>query len=227
MYAARDERWGPVDELFTSLLVGEDDLLRSIRSSTATAGLPAHEVAPNQGALLALLTRMVEGRRVLEIGTLAGYSTIWFARAVGPSGHVMTLEVDPRAAHLAKRNLVMAGVDAWVEVMVGAATTSLTELVEQGTEPYDVVFIDADKPNNPAYLQATLQLTRPGSLVVADNVVRDGAILDRDSGDARVRGVRAFLEMIAEEPRLEATALQTVGVKGWDGFVLARVRAPA
>ena len=220
MYASLDQ-WRAVDDYFVSTLVDEDDALAQARSDSRDAGLPDHEVAPNQGALLSLLARLSGARRVLEIGTLGGYSTIWLARA---AGHVTTLEVDPACAKVALANLDRAGVADRVTLVVAPAADSLAALIEQGAEPYDLVFIDADKPNNPRYLAAALRLTRPGSLIVADNVVRDGAVADPDSADDRVRGVRAFLDMVAADPRLEATALQTVGSKGWDGFALALVR---
>jgi predicted O-methyltransferase YrrM len=216
-----EQRWRAVDGYLADTLVDEDEALVSARAGARGAGLPAHEVAPNQGALLALLARLGGARRVLEIGTLAGYSTIWLARAVE---HVTTIEVDPGYAELAARNLAAAGVADRVELLVGAAVDRLAELVAGGVPTYDLVFIDADKPNNPAYLAAALRLTRPGSLIIADNVVRDGAVVDPDCPDDRVRGVREFLELVRADPRLEATALQTVGVKGWDGFALVLVR---
>ncbi|SDY87573.1 Predicted O-methyltransferase YrrM [Modestobacter sp. DSM 44400] len=215
--------WREVDDYFVGTLVAEDEALVQTRTASHAAGLPPHEVAPNQGALLALLARAAGARCVLEVGTLAGYSTIWLARAVGPDGRVTTLELDPEYAALARANLERAGVADRVEIVVGPAVDSLAALVDAGAEPFDLVFLDADKPNNPGYLDAALQLTRPGSLIVADNVVRDGAVVDADSTDERVRGVRRFLRMLAEHPHLEATALQTVGTKGWDGFALALV----
>lgn len=215
------EQWRAVDDYFVSTLVEEDDALVRARDDSRAAGLPDHEVAPNQGALLSLLARMSGARRVLEIGTLGGYSTIWLARA---AGHVTTLEVDPACARIAQANLERAGVADRVTLVTGPAVDSLAALIERRVEPYDLVFIDADKPNNPRYLAAALRLTRPGSVIVADNVVRDGAVADPDSTDGRVRGVRTFLDLVAADSRLEATALQTVGSKGWDGFALALVR---
>ncbi|MFI6510471.1 O-methyltransferase [Streptosporangium sp. NPDC050855] len=215
------EQWRAVDDYFVATLVGEDAALAQARRSSRDAGLPDHEVAPNQGALLSLLARMCRARRVLEIGTLGGYSTIWLARA---AEHVTTLEADAEYARLARRNLEHAGVADRVDVIVGAAADGLDELIARRAEPYDLVFIDADKPNNPRYLEASLRLTRSGSVIVADNVVRDGAVTDPGSTDERVRGVRRFLEQVAADPRLDATALQTVGSKGWDGFALALVR---
>jgi predicted O-methyltransferase YrrM len=166
---------------------------------------------------------MIGARRVLEFGTLAGYSTIWLARAVGPQGLVTTLEVDPVCAEVARKNFQQAGVTDWVDLIVGPATESVQALIADGSQPYDLVFIDADKPNNPAYLAAALALSHPGTVIIADNVVRNGAITDPASSDPRVVGSRALIELMAAEERLDATALQTVGLKGWDGFAIARV----
>ncbi len=218
------EAWRAVDEYFTGLLVDEDDALRTARRSSVRTALPMADVAPNQGAFLALLARMCGARRVLEFGTLAGYSTIWLARAVGASGRVVTLEIDEPTAEIARENLARAGVADVVEVVVGPAAVSAQAFVDAGAEPFDLVFVDADKPSNPAYLALSLRLSRPGTVIVCDNVVREGAVVDADSEDPRVQGVRAFAEAVAADPRLEATVLQTVGVKGWDGFALLRVR---
>jgi predicted O-methyltransferase YrrM len=218
------EQWREVDEYFVASLVGEDDALAQARTDSHAAGLPTGEVAPNQGALLSLLARMSGARRVLEIGTLGGYSTIWLGRAVGVEGHVTSLEIDPDRAVVARRNVDRAGVGDRVDIVVGPATDSLRDLIERGTELFDLVFIDADKPNNPRYLEAALALTRPGSVIVADNVVRNGAVVDPASPDANVQGVRRFIELVRQHPRLDATALQTVGSKGWDGFALILVR---
>jgi predicted O-methyltransferase YrrM len=216
------EQWRRVDEYFVATLINEDDALIAARQDCRTADLPDHEVAANQGALLALLARLSGARRALEIGTLGGYSTIWLARAVE---HVTTLEIDPDYAKLAQRNLDRAGVGERVDILVGPATEGLTGLIADQVEPYDLVFIDADKPNNPRYLEAALRLTQPGSVIVADNVVRDGAVIDAASTDPRVQGVRRFLELVGANPRLDATALQTVGSKGWDGFAVILVTA--
>lgn len=217
--------WRAVDRYFIDALADEDDALLAARESTAGAGLQAHEVAANQGKLLAILSQMIRAQRVLEIGTLAGYSTIWFARAVGVEGTVTTLEVDPRAAAVARENLERAGVAARVEVIEGQALDSLQQLAARGTDRYDVVFIDADKGRNLEYLEAALDLVRVGGVIVADNVVRNGDVVDADSSDDRVIGTRALIDAMAASPRLSATALQTVGVKGWDGFALALVVA--
>jgi predicted O-methyltransferase YrrM len=159
---------------------------------------------------------------VLEFGTLAGYSTVWLARAVGPTGHVTTLELEEQNAEIARQNLERAGVADRVEILVGPAADSAQHLIDTATDPYDFVFIDADKPSNPAYLRASLELTRPGAVIVIDNVVRNGAVTDPDSPDERVQGVRTVMADIASDPRLDATTLQTVGAKGWDGFTLIR-----
>ncbi len=213
-----------VDDYFGARLLPEDDALTAARESSVRTTLPGVEVAPNQGALLALLTRIAGARRVLEFGTLAGYSAIWFARAVGEAGAVVTLELEERNAAVARENLVRAGVADRVEILVGPAAESAEGLIATGGEPFDLVFIDADKPNNPTYLEAALRLTGPGALIVIDNVVRGGAVADRASEDPSVRGVQEVVEMIAAHPDLEATALQSVGIKGWDGLILARRR---
>lgn len=218
-----EPEWRVVDEYFTAALVDEDEALLAARRSGGSSSMPNAEVAPNQGALLAVLTGMAGAMRVLEFGTLVGYSTIWFARAVGPAGRVVMLELDENNAEIARANLERAGVSEWVEVIVGSAGESAEQLIAAGVEPFDVVFIDADKPSNPAYLRAALALTGPGAVIVIDNVVRDGAVVN-DSDDPRVQGVRQVVADIAADPRLEATALQTVGVKGWDGFVVVRRR---
>jgi predicted O-methyltransferase YrrM len=218
------EQWREVDEYFVATLVGEDHALAQARTDSHAAGLPTGEVAPNQGALLSLLARMSGTRRALEIGTLGGYSTIWLGRAVGADGHVTSLEIDPDRAAVARRNVDRAGLGDRVDIVVGPAADSLRDLIERGAEPFDLVFIDADKPNNPRYLEASLALTQPGSVIVADNVVRNGAVVDPASPDANVQGVRRFIELVRQHPRLDATALQTVGSKGWDGFALILVR---
>jgi predicted O-methyltransferase YrrM len=214
--------WHEVDAYLAGVLVPEDEALASARESSSQTTLPGIEVTPNQGKLLALLCQVAGASRVLEFGTLAGYSTIWLARAVGSGGHVTTLELEERNAAVARGNLERAGVSGHVEVIVGPAAESAQRLIAGGAQPYDFVFIDADKPGNPGYLRASLALTRPGSVIVIDNVVRAGAVTDSGSPDARVQGVRTVLADIAQDPRLEATALQTVGSKGWDGFTIIR-----
>jgi len=216
--------WSAVDEYFIEQLVHEDAALAAARASSDQTVMPLAEVAPNQAALLAIIARIANASRILEFGTLAGYSTIWLARAAGPAGHVVTFEVDEATAEVARANLARAGVIDRVELVVGPATDSVRALIERGTEPFDLVFIDADKPNNPAYLDAALALSRPGTVIIGDNVVRNGAVTDAASSDPRVQGTRAMIEALGRDERLLATAVQTVGLKGWDGFVVAVVR---
>lgn len=217
------ERWTAVDRYLTGLLLAGDADLDPVLEANAAAGLPPHDVSPPQGKLLHILARILGARRVLEIGTLGAYSTVWLARALPEGGRVVTLEADPVHADVARRNLEREGVAGRVELRVGPALETLERLAAAGVAPFDLVFIDADKQNNPGYLEWSLRLSRPGSLIVADNVVRDGAVLDAASDDPSVRGIRRFLELVAADPRLSATAIQTVGAKGWDGFVLALV----
>ncbi|MFK0044792.1 O-methyltransferase [Streptomyces sp. NPDC090741] len=215
------QTWTAVDDYFDGLLVEEDEALVAANADAEAAGLPAHQVAPNQGKLLHLLARIRGARTILEIGTLGGYSTIWLARALPAGGRLVTLEVDPRCADVAAANVARAGLADVVDIRRGRAVDLLPELTDLA--PFDLVFIDADKPSNPDYLKWALELTRPGSVIIGDNVVRDGAVVDPDSADPRVQGVRRFTELIAEHPRLTATALQTVGSKGYDGLVMALV----
>lgn len=214
--------WRAVDDYFTGALVPEDAALGEARDSGRRTTMPHAEVAANQGAFLGLLTQIAGARRVLEFGTLAGYSTICFARAVGAEGRVVTFELEEANAVIARENLAHAGVGDRVDVLVGPAAVSAQRLIESGVEPFDFVFIDADKPSNPEYLAAALKLTRRGAAIVIDNVVRDGAVVLPETDDPRVQGVRRVVDDIATHPGLDATAIQTVGVKGWDGFILAR-----
>jgi len=216
-------QWTKVDDYFNGLLAPSDPALDAALEHSAAAGLPPHQVAPNQGKLLHLLARIQGARTVLEIGTLGGYSTIWLARALPEGGRLVSLEADPRSAEVARANVERAGLGEVVEIRTGKALESLPRLAEEGHGPFDVVFIDADKPGNPDYLAWALRLTRPGSLIIGDNVVRDGEVADPASTDPRVQGVRRFTELLAGEPRLTATAVQTVGEKGYDGFALALV----
>lgn len=217
-----EQRWGDVEGYLASTVAGEDEILARIRTRTVEAGLRPIEVSATDGALLALWCRLIGATRVLEIGTLGGYSATWFARAVGEQGSVTSLELDPRAAALAQENWRLAGVADRVEVVVGLAADTLASLIGADVDPYDLVFIDADKRNNPTYLEAALALTRPGSLIVIDNVVRGGRIVG-DSDDPDVVGTRRVLEMLGSDSRLQATAVQTVSSKGWDGFAVALV----
>lgn len=223
LYPAADE-WQAVDRYFTSTLVGEDDALITARASGAETSMPNAEVSANQGAFLGLLAQMVGARRVLEFGTLAGYSTIWFARSVGEDGRVVTLELEADNAVIAETNFRTAAVADRIDTIVGPAAESAARLIDEGTEPFDLVFTDADKPNNSVYLAAAVELTRSGAVIVIDNVVRNGAVADADSTDPRVQGVRQVVNDIAANPELDATALQTVGEKGWDGLIIARRR---
>ncbi|WP_406500391.1 O-methyltransferase [Streptomyces sp. NBC_00846] len=216
-------RWAEVDDYFNGLLVGSDEALDAAVEASDKAGLPAIQVAANQGKLLHLLARLQGARTVLEIGTLGGYSTIWLARALPEGGRLVTLESDPECAEVARGNIERAGLAEVVEIRVGRALDTLPELAAEGYGPFDVVFIDADKPSNPDYLAWSLKLTRPGSLIIADNVVRDGEVVDGASEDPKVQGVRRFTELVAAEPTLTATALQTVGSKGYDGLMMALV----
>jgi predicted O-methyltransferase YrrM len=215
-------QWADVESYLSTTVAGEDEVLAGIRARTVGAGLRPIEVSATDGALLALWCRLIGATRVLEIGTLGGYSATWFARAVGEQGSVTTLEVDPRAAAVAEENWRTAGVADRVEVVVGLAADTLASLIGADVDPYDLVFIDADKKNNPTYLDAALALTHPGSLIVIDNVVRAGRIVT-GSDDPDVVGTRRVLEMLGSDPRLQATAVQTVSSKGWDGFAVAYV----
>ncbi|MEU9365700.1 O-methyltransferase [Streptomyces avermitilis] len=215
--------WDDVDDYFTTLLAPEDEALTAALRDSDAAGLPHIHVAPNQGKLLQLLAEIQGARRILEIGTLGGYSTIWLGRALPRDGRLISFEYDAKHAEVARRNLARAGLDRISEVRVGPALESLPKLADEQPEPFDLVFIDADKVNNPHYVEWAIELTRPGSLIVVDNVVRGGQVTDAGNADPSVRGTRSALELIAEHPKLSGTAVQTVGSKGYDGFALARV----
>ncbi len=208
-----------VDAFLDSTVVGDDPEMAAVLEASEAAGLPRIAVSTQQGKFLCLLAGAVGARRILEIGTLGGYSTIWLARGVGPEGHVVTLEYEPRHAEVARANLTGAGVGDRVEVIVGAALETLPTVTGG---PFDLVFIDADKENNAEYLEWAMRLTRPGSVIVVDNVIRQGQILAPD--DSAVQGTRRSLELLGEHPKLDAAAIQTVGAKGWDGFALALVK---
>ncbi|MBE1497758.1 putative O-methyltransferase YrrM [Amycolatopsis lexingtonensis] len=216
-----DKTWTEVDDYLTEALLAPDPVLDDALADSAAAGLPSIAVAPNQGKLLNLLARLSGARTILEIGTLGGYSTIWLARALPAGGKLVTCEYEPKHAEVAKANLARAGFGEDVaEIRVGAALDTLPML----TGPFDFVFIDADKANLANYVRAALELSRPGTAIVVDNVVRQGRVADASSDDPNVRGARAMFDVLAAEPRLDATAVQTVGTKGHDGFVLAIVR---
>lgn len=215
--------WTDVDRYFTDHLAPADPALEAALRASEAAGLPAINVAPNQGKLLRLLAETQGARHILEIGTLGAYSTIWLARALPKDGHLITLEADPRHAEVARTNLDHAGLSDLVELRLGPALDTLPQLAADGGGPFDLVFIDADKQSLPEYFQWALKLSRPGAVIIVDNVVRGGAVVDATSDDPSVQGVRRLTELIAEEPRVSATAIQTVGLKGYDGFTLARV----
>lgn len=217
------EQWTAVDDYLNGMLVPPDPVLEQTLRSGAAAGLPRIDVAPNQGKLLHLLARISGAQRVLEIGTLAGYSAIWLGRALPPDGHLLTLEINPEHARVANANLANAGLTGQVEVRVGPAMDTLAELAEAGADPFDLVFVDADKAALPDYFTACLRLSRPGTVLVFDNVVRKGAVADPDTTDPNVQGVRRLYKLIAAEPRVVATAVQTVGGKGYDGLAVALV----
>ncbi|WP_018633089.1 O-methyltransferase [Neomegalonema perideroedes] len=217
------ELWAAVDAYMSAALPDSDPALAAVQAANAAAGLPSIDVAPNQGKLLHILARLIGARRILEIGTLGGYSAIWLARALPPGGKLVSLEFQPRHAEIAQQNLETAGVGDLVEIRVGPALETLPKL--EGHEAFDFVFIDADKESNAAYLDWAIRLTRPGGLVVCDNVVRRGGVIDPDHPNTATQGTRRFFEALAKEKRLTATGLQTVGVKGWDGLVIGIVEA--
>lgn len=216
--------WTQVDAYFASQLGAGDATLDAVLAANQQAGLPAIDVSPLQGKFLGLLVALSKAKRVLEIGTLGGYSTIWLARAVGEDGRVVTLEANPTHAGVARSNLAAAGLEERIDIRQGRAIDTLPLLEQEGSAPFDLIFIDADKRSNPDYLHWALKLSRIGTVIIVDNVVRGGQVLESDSQDADVQGIRRFTALLAEEPRLSATAIQTVGAKGYDGFVLAVVR---
>lgn len=210
-----------VDAFLDATVVGDDPALTAAVEASNAAGLPPIAVSVQQGKFLSLLTAAVQARRVLEIGTLGGFSTIWLARGAGPEGRVLTLEYEPKHAEVARANVERAGLADRVEVLVGAALDTLPTLTGG---PFDLIFIDADKENYPAYLDWAVRLARPGSVIVADNVIREGRVLQPDSDDARVHATRQTLQLMGEHPRLDTAVIQTVGAKHWDGFALALVK---
>ena len=213
--------WRRVDAYLTDTLVGHDPALESAVADQSAAGLPAIEVAPVNGKFLHLLTRISGARRVLEVGTLGAYSTIWMARAIPDDGRVVTIEAEPRIAEVARANLERAGVSGKVDIKLGRAADVLPTL--DGSEPFDLVFIDADKESNTIYLDWAARLGHPGTVIVLDNIGREGEIVREDSTDSKVIGTRDGLRMLGEDPRFDATALQTVGVKGWDGVAIVLI----
>lgn len=222
------ELWTAIDRYIGDRLLPDDPVLDAAIAASDAAGLPPIAITPNQGKLLELLARIHGARTILELGTLGGYSTIWLARALPRDGRLVTLELDPQYAEVARANIAYAGLGEIVEIRVGPALHTLSELHAEDAGPFDLIFVDADKQNNPGYLEWSLKLSRPGSLVIVDNVVRGGAILDPSVNDPRlgksgVEGVRRFYELLGAEPRVSATAIQTVGAKGHDGFAVALV----
>jgi predicted O-methyltransferase YrrM len=215
--------WTAVDSYISSQLIPSDPVLEATLAASAAAGLPQIAVSAPQGKQLHLLALLMGARNILEIGTLGGYSTIWLARALPPGGHLITLEADPKHAEVAGANIAHAGLGGVVELLAGKALDTLPKVAAELREPFDLIFIDADKENIPQYFIWALKLARRGTLILVDNVIRDGAVIDPANGDARIQGVRRFNEMLAAEPRVAATTIQTVGNKGYDGFTMAVV----
>jgi predicted O-methyltransferase YrrM len=218
-----EDQWTAVDRYFSESLLPNDAALEHALEAAAAAGLPAIAVSPNQGKLLQILAQIIGARLILEIGTLGGYSTIWLARGLSPGGRLITLEIDQQHADVARSNISRAGFQDVVEILVGNALDTLPRLAAERRGPFDFIFIDADKQNIPAYFEWALKLSRRGTVIVVDNVVRDGAVADPESTDASVKGVRRFVEQLAADSRASGTAIQTVGLKGYDGFAVVLV----
>jgi predicted O-methyltransferase YrrM len=217
------EQWAAVDRYLGEHLLPADPVLASARLASTEAGLPEISVSPNQGKMLQVLALAQRASRILEIGTLGGYSTIWLARALRPGGRLISLEADPRHAEVARANLARAGLTDVADIRVGRAQDTLPMIKAAGEGPFDLIFVDADKPGYPEYLPWSLRLSRPGTMIIADNVVRNGAVADASSRDPDVQGVQRFIELLGAQPRVSATVVQTVGSKGYDGFALAVV----
>jgi predicted O-methyltransferase YrrM len=215
--------WTAVDKYICDQLVHSDSVLEEVLDVSNAAGLPPIAVTPNLGKLLYLFARIQGAKEILEIGTLAGYSTIWLARALPPGGRLISLEADPKHAEIARNNIARAGLAEVVEIRLGSALETLPQLAAEGLGPFDLIFVDAEKQDNPEYFAWSLKLSRPGSVLVFDNVVRDGAVIDPANTTPSVQGIRRFNELVAAEPRVSATAIQTVGSKGYDGFAIALV----
>lgn len=213
-----EARWSEVDAYVAGMFVPDEAMFSHALTSSEAAGLPAIQVSPTQGRWLELLARSLRAQRVLEVGTLGGYSTLWLARGVGDSGRVVTLELDAKHARVARENFARAGLSARIELREGPASESMAALAAEGGAPFDLIFVDADKPSLPEYFTLSLALSRPGTVIVVDNVVREGEVTRADSADASVQGVRRMNERVAREPRVSATVIQTVGSKKWDGF---------
>lgn len=217
------EIWNEVDLYMNDKLIQPDSILDEVLKANQEAELPAIDVSPSQGKFLHLLASLKGAKRILEIGTLGGYSTIWLARALPKDGQLITLELSAHHAEVARANLKRAGVSHLVEVIVGPGLDTLAVLKDRGTDPFDLIFIDADKPNNPNYLKWALELSKRGSLIICDNVVRQGHVVNSESEDENVKGIRQFMNALAQEKRISATAIQTVGSKGYDGFIVGIV----
>jgi predicted O-methyltransferase YrrM len=223
---AQSEKWTEIDNFFSDALIPPDRVLESVLESSRAAGLPAINVSPNQGRLLEMLARILSARTILEIGTLGAYSTIWLARGMQTGGRLITLEADPAHAAVALANIARAGLQNVVELRLGSASDTLPQISAERRGPFDLIFIDADKENIPSYFEWALRLSRPGSVIIVDNVVRDGRVIDSKTDDPDIQGVRRFIEMLGANATVSGTAIQTVGVKGYDGFAIVRVLLP-
>ena len=215
--------WTAVDHYFDGLLIPADPALEAALDDSNNAGLPSIQVTPAQGKFLQLLARIRGARKILELGTLGGYSTIWLARSLPKDGRLITVEYEPKHAEVARQNILRAGLEALVDIRIGAALEALPKIIAEGAGPFDLIFVDADKKNIPSYFEFALKLSKPGSVIIVDNVVRDGKVIDATTSNPDIQGVRLFNEKLAAEPRVSATTLQTVGAKGYDGFTLALV----
>ncbi|AOH56715.1 methyltransferase [Peribacillus muralis] len=218
------QTWDEVDLYFSNKLHTTDHIMNSILKANEEAGLPAIDVSPNQGKFLHLLAKLCGAKSILEIGTLGGYSSVWLARALPEEGRLITLEYEEKHAKVAEANIKKAGLADKISIIVGAALDTLPKLKEQGLTSFDLIFIDADKVNNSEYLRWALKLSRPGTVIITDNVIRDGKVLDPDSEDPNVKGIRTFVDQLSVDPRIDSTVMQTVGMKGYDGFVIGRVK---
>jgi predicted O-methyltransferase YrrM len=218
-----EAKWTEVDAYLADLFVGSDSALEHAARTSETAGLPAISVTPNQGKLLYLLAQLQGAKKILEIGTLGGYSTIWLARALPAGGRVVTLELEPAHAEVARGNFAFAKLTGRIDLWLGQAIETLPQLAMEGVGPFDMVFIDADKESTAEYYEWAVRMSRPGTLILVDNIVREGAVIDGESSDTRVQGVRRFNEKLSADPRVVATVIQTVGSKGYDGFAVIRV----
>ena len=219
----KQELFEEVDQYISGLFGPEDEILKSTIQSLDEAGMPQISISPNQGKFLHILARLCNAKKILEMGTLGGYSTIWMARALPEDGLITTLEIDPKHAAVAKKNIAKAGLESKVNILVGKAMDLLQELKTKGAGPFDMIFIDADKPPYAEYFQWALKLSHPGTLIIADNVIREGKVLDKNSKDEMVTGVQRFNKLLGVNKEVTATIMQTVGLKEWDGMALAIV----